>query len=118
MTPAELTAAGQTVFGWRWVSAMARELHLSRRTVCYYRDGERRIPAARAEEIRRLANLGPVGDLIRRSIGKAAPDLPQVRWHRIAVRVLEDLTAAGFVQRDIGPNDRAGQSAGSPPKDR
>jgi hypothetical protein len=63
-----------------------------------YKSGERQIPRSIATSIRRLADLGSVGSLVRSSIRRVAPDLPPARSHRIAVQVLADLTGAGLVR--------------------
>jgi len=100
MTPAELIAAGELVYGSRWRAPLAKALGLSRRMIYYYLSGERRISEHTAVRIRRLADLGPVGSLIRSLIRRAAPDLPAARAHRMAVQILSDLGGAGFVQRE------------------
>ena len=61
MTPSELVAAGEAVFGRRWIRPMARALGQDHRSVRYWKAGERPIPAAAAEKIRSLHRIGPVG---------------------------------------------------------
>ena len=98
MTPAELIIAGELVYGSKWRAPLAKALGFSRRMIYFYLSGERQIPEGIAVRIRRLADLGPVGSLVRSSIRRAAPDLPPGRSHRIAVQVLADLTGAGLVR--------------------
>ena len=98
MTPAELIVAGELVYGSQWRTPLAKALGFNRRMIYFYLAGERQIPEGIAVRIRRLADLGPVGSLVRSSIRRAAPDLPPVRSHRIAVQVLADLTGAEFVR--------------------
>jgi hypothetical protein len=100
MTPAELIAAGELVYGSQWRTPLAKALGIDRRQIYDYKSGERQIPREIALCIRRLANLGPVGSLVRSSIRRAAPDLPPVRAHRIAVQILADLTVEGFLAKD------------------
>jgi hypothetical protein len=105
MTPAELPAAGETVYGRRWRTPLAEALCISARMIRHYERGERPIPEDRATRIRKLADLGPIGFTIRASIRKSMPDLPLFRCHQIAARILADLTAAGWLasnQQTIG----------------
>jgi hypothetical protein len=94
----ELIAAGELVYGSQWRKPSAEAVGYSRRMIWYYEFGERQIPEKVAVRIRRLADLGPVGSLVRSSIRRAAPDLPPGRPHHIAVQVLADLTGAGLVR--------------------
>jgi|SRR6478735_2615794 hypothetical protein len=98
MTPAELIAAGELVYGSQWRTPLAKALGIDRRQIHAYKSGERQIPRNIAVGIRRLVDLGPVGSLVRSSIRRTAPDLPPGRSHRIAVQVLADLTSAGLVR--------------------
>ena len=97
MTPAELAAAGESVYGPRWRTALARDIHRSTRLISYYLRGEHRIPPAVAMQIRAIANIGPIGFIIRHAVRKIAPDLPMFRAHKIAREALKDLTAAGVI---------------------
>ena len=65
------------------------------RTLCPFSG---RINLHSPDEMQFLADLGPVGSLVRSSIRRVAPDLPPARSHRIAVQVLADLTGAGLVR--------------------
>jgi hypothetical protein len=97
MTPTELTAAGHSVHGHRWRAPLARDIGVSARMIRYYETGEQPIPARRAAQIRKLADIGPIGLVIRGSVGKTAPDLPLNRRHKIARQILADLSAAGVL---------------------
>lgn len=100
MTVTELVAAGESLYGSRWRTPLAKELKLSDRIIRYYETGERRIPEHTAARIRQLADIGRVGFIIRGSVRKAAPDLPPFRCHKIAVQVLADLSAGGLLASD------------------
>ena len=97
MMPAELIAVGKSVFGYGWRGHIARAIGVTRRMIAYWQSGERVIPPERARRIRMLGDMGPVGSIIRASVRTAAPDLAPFLCHRIAVRVLKDLAAAGIV---------------------
>jgi hypothetical protein len=97
MTTAELAAAGESLYGARWRSPLARTLNLSERMIRYYERNERQIPERTAARIRQLADIGPIGFITRGAIRKAAPDLPLFRSHQIAIRVLADLSAVGVL---------------------
>jgi hypothetical protein len=98
MSPAELIAAGELVYGSQWRKPLAEAVGYSRRMIWYYEFGERQIPENVAIRVRHLADLGPVGSLVRSSIRRAAPDLPRGRAHQIAVQILAALTGAGLVR--------------------
>jgi len=97
MTPSELTAAGEAVFGPRWMRPLARALGRDHRSVRYWRAGERPIPAAVAEKIRSLHRIGPIGMIIRRVIRAVEPDVSPWSAHRIAVTALAELAKAGLL---------------------
>jgi hypothetical protein len=44
MTPAELIAAGEQVYGSQWRTPLAKALGVNRRLIHYYKCGERQIP--------------------------------------------------------------------------
>jgi hypothetical protein len=120
MMPAELIAVGKSVFGYGWRGHIARAIGVTWRMIAYWQSGERVIPPERARGIRMLGDMGPVGSIIPASVRTAAPDLAPFLCHRIAVRVLKDLAAAGIVlveskgehrQVDLLP-PRAGRQAG------
>jgi hypothetical protein len=98
MSPADLIIAGELVYGSQWRKPLAKAIGYSRRMIWYYESGERQIPENVAISVRRLADLGPVGSLVRSSVKKAVPDLPPVWVHRIAVQILADLTGSGLVR--------------------
>jgi hypothetical protein len=66
--------------------------------ISYWQASERAIPPEIASEIRKLGDIGPVGTIIRAAVRTAAPDLMPYRSHKIAVQVLKDLLAAGWVR--------------------
>src|SRR5271168_5655527 len=74
MTPAELAAACESVYGPWWRSALARAINRSQRLIYYYEYGERRIPPGVAVQIRALADIGSTGIAIRNAVKKAAPE--------------------------------------------
>jgi len=65
----------------------------------YYETGERSIPPERARTIPALADIGPVGNIIRAAVQAAVPDLRAFLSHRIAVQALKALVA-GIVHGD------------------
>ena len=103
MTPAELITAGELVYGSQWRTPLAKALGINRRMIHHYKSGERLIPQEIALCIRRIADLGPVGSLVRSSIRRTAPDLAPARAHRIAVQILADLNAAGLLRKGDAP---------------
>jgi hypothetical protein len=111
MSPAEFIAAGELLYGSQWRTPLANALGYSRRMLRYYEFGERQIPENVAVGVRGLADLGPVGSLVRSSVKNAAPDLPPVWAHRITVQILADLAGAGFLQKEDAPVSARPQSA-------
>src|SRR5271169_2558487 len=99
MTPAELAAACESVYGPWWRSALARAINRSQRLIYYYEHGERRIPPGVAAQIRGLADIGSTGTTIRNAVKKAAPEIHVSVAHSIARQVLADLTAAGWLRQ-------------------
>ena len=55
MTPADLRALGDALYGSRWKSELARALGIHLSTLRDWTSGYQRIPAARVREIRALA---------------------------------------------------------------
>jgi hypothetical protein len=97
MTAVELAGAGESVYGSQWRTPMSKMLNVGTRVIRYWERGERRIPEAIATRIRQLADIGPIGLIIRSSIRRAAPELPRFQSHQIAIEVLADLSAAGII---------------------
>jgi hypothetical protein len=87
MSPAELIAAGELMYGSQWPKPLAKAIGYIRRMIWYHESGERPIQENVAICVRGLADLGPVGSLVRTSIKRAAPDLPPGWAHRIAVQI-------------------------------
>jgi hypothetical protein len=56
MTPSDLRALGETLYGPRWQSQLARALPVNPRTVRYWLSGKRQIRPHVAERIRSLRN--------------------------------------------------------------
>nr|WP_088256986.1 adhesin [Fimbriiglobus ruber] len=54
MTPEELRTAGETLFGQKWQTALARVLPVNPRTVRRWLSGDRKIHPAIAERIKSL----------------------------------------------------------------
>jgi len=97
MTVAELVAAGESLYGSRWRTPLAKAVNIGTRMLWYYERGQRPIPERRAAQIRKLADIGLIGLIIRSSIRKTAPELTRFQSHNIAIEVLKDLTAAGII---------------------
>lgn len=96
MTSAELATTGESLWGSQWRTPLSKALKVGTRVIRYWERGERRIPEAIAASIRQLADIGPIGQIIRGSIRRAAPELPRFQSHQIAIQVLADLSAAGI----------------------
>jgi hypothetical protein len=97
MTPVELAAAGESVYGSQWRTPMSKALNVGTRIIRYWERGERRIPEAMAGRIRQLTDIGPIGLIIRSSIRRTAPELSRSQSHQIAMQVLADLSLAGII---------------------
>lgn len=55
MTPAELRAAGEALYGSRWQAPLAREIGVSRSSVLRWAKGSWPMPSDAADRVRRLA---------------------------------------------------------------
>jgi len=97
ITPAEFIATGELLFGSRWRTPMAKALGLSDRIIRYYQSGERPISPAIAAKIRGLAHIGPVGEVIRTTVRKVAPEVPPFTAQLIARHILADLESLGMM---------------------
>ena len=97
MTPAELSAVAESLYGSQWRMPLSKALKVGTRIIWYWERGERRIPEAIAAKVRQLADIGPIGLVIRSSIRRTAPELPRFQSHQMAIQVLADLSAAGII---------------------
>ena len=97
MTPAELIAAGELLYGRRWKLPLARTVGYGREALHHYSTGRRRIPPLLATRIRTIVNIGPAGAAIRRSIKNSVPELPTFTAHRMARQIVLDLSALGLL---------------------
>jgi len=97
MTSAELAGSGESLYGSQWRTPLSKVLKVGTRVIRYWERGERRIPKAIAAQIRQLADIGPIGLIIRSSVRKIAPELPRFQSHQIAMQVLADLSAARII---------------------
>ena len=98
MTGAELVAAGQAMFGPRWVKPLARAVGKSPRAIRFWRSGEHRIPEPAAAKIRALSLVGPVGTIVRRAVREIIPDAGAWAAHRVAQRAVLELAKAGLLE--------------------
>jgi hypothetical protein len=98
MTVAELIAAGEAIFGARWVKPLARAIGCNHRTVRFWKNGGRRIPEAAAAKIRALCLIGPVGTIVRRAVNELIPNAGPWAAHRVAQRAVLDLVKAGLLE--------------------
>lgn len=112
MSAAELVAAGELVFGSRWRTPLAKALGLSDRVIRYYQSGERRISPPIAARVRSLADIGPVGTVIRATVRKVGPGIPPFTAHRIAKQILVDLGSLGMLAK-CQSGDSKGARSGS-----
>ena len=97
MTPAELVAAAESLYGSQWRTPLSKALKIGTRIIWYWERGERRIPEAIAAQVRQLADIGPIGVIIRSAIRRAAPEMPRFQSHQMALQVLADLSVAGII---------------------
>jgi len=106
MTPAELIAAGQLLYGRRWKLPLARIVGYARESLHHYSAGGRRIPPLLAARIRAMVDIGSVGTAIRNSIKKSMPEIPTFTAHRVAKQIVLDLATLGLLAEnssgDIG----------------
>jgi len=106
MTPAELIAAGELLYGRRWKLPLARTVGYGREALHHYSTGRRRIPSLLAARIRAMVDIGSVGTTIRNSIKKSMPEVPMFTAHRAAKQIVLDLSALGLLAEnssgDIG----------------
>jgi hypothetical protein len=100
MTREELVAAGEAVFGPRWVKPLARAIKWDHRSIRFWKRGQRPIPAEAARRIRKLHQIGPVGIIVRRVLRTAMPKLDPWAAHCAAVQVLSELSKAGLLEQD------------------
>lgn len=98
MAAAELIAAGQAMFGARWVRPLARAIGCNYRTVRFWKNSGRRIPDAAAAKIQALGVIGPVGIIVRRAVKEVIPDVGPWAAHRVAQRAVLDLLKAGLLE--------------------
>src|SRR6185437_9343919 len=98
MTVAELVAAGESIFGARWVKPLARAIGINHRTVRFWKNGGRRIPGSAAAKIRALYLIGPVGTIVRRAVNELISDAGPWAAHRVAQRAVLDLVKAGLLE--------------------
>ena len=97
MTPAELIAAGELLYGRRWKLPLARTVGYGREALHCYSIGRRRVPPLLAARIRAIVNIGPVGTAIRNTIKNSMPEIPTFTAHRTAKQILLDLISLGMV---------------------
>jgi hypothetical protein len=103
MTREELVAAGEAIFGPRWVRPLGRAIDWDYRSVRFWKRGQRPIPAEAARRIRKLHQIGPVGTIVRRVLRAAVPKLDPWTAHCAAVQVLSELSKAGLLEQDSAP---------------
>src|SRR5258705_4947792 len=101
MTPAELIAAGELLYGRRWKLPLARTVGYGREALHCYSIGRRLVPPLLAARIRAIVNIGPVGTAIRNSIKKSVPEMPTFTAHRVATQIVLDLTALGLLAENF-----------------
>src|SRR6202040_1636333 len=105
MTPAELIAAGELLYGRRWKLPLARTVGYGREALHRYSTGGHPIPPPLAPPPRAFVNIGPAGTAIRRSIKNSMPEIPTFTAHRVATQIVLDLTGLGLLaensSRDI-----------------
>jgi len=70
MTPDDLATAGRALYGDRWQTSLARDLHVSDRTMRRWLAGEFAIPAAVAAELRAvlIGRSNAIGSIVRYTV--------------------------------------------------
>jgi hypothetical protein len=93
----ELAIAGRTIFGPRWVRPLARALDCSPALIKQCRKGQRALSGEAAARVRAMADLGPVGQLIRKVVEEAFVDARPIQTHRVASRLALELSKANLL---------------------
>jgi hypothetical protein len=109
MTPVELIAAGELLYGRRWKLPLARIVGYGREALLDYSVGRRRIPTFLAARVRAIVNIGPAGTAIRISIKNSIPELPTFTAHRVARQIVIDLAALGLIAENSSGDSRVPQ---------
>jgi hypothetical protein len=114
MTSLELTALAEAMFGPRWVRPLARVIGWHYRSVRCWKHARRSVPLDAAEKIRAVANIGPVGVILRAAVKKTIPDADPWSAHRVAQQALRDLVRAGLLDEQYprsnqSPNESESQ---------
>jgi len=97
MTPVELAALAEAMFGSRWVRPLSRLIGWHYRSVRCWKHARRSVPLDAADKIRGLANVGPVGVIVRSAVRKAMPEADPWSAHRVAQQTIRDLVRAGLL---------------------
>jgi hypothetical protein len=99
MTPVELAAHAEAMLGPRWVRPLSRLIGWHYRSVRCWKHARRSVPLEAADKIRRLANIGPVGVIVRAAVKKAMPEADEWSAHRVAQQTIRDLVRAGLLDQ-------------------
>jgi hypothetical protein len=102
MSSQKLTILAESMFGPRWVRPLSRVIGWHYRSVRCWKHARRSVPLNAAEKIRAVANIGPVGVIIRAAIKKTIPEADVWSAHRAAQQALKDLAGAGLLD-DVQP---------------
>ena len=100
MLLAELSATAGAMFGPKWGKPLARAIGRSPRAVRFWKTGDRPVPPAAAEKIRELANIGPVGMIVRAAVRKVIADVAPWAAHLVAQQAVADLARAGLLDKE------------------
>jgi hypothetical protein len=106
MTPAQLVALAESVYGPRWRRPLARAIGRSPRLIRHLESGDRSITAQVEGEIVAALHLGPVGQIVRGSVRKAWPSCDPLKAHSISRQAESDLLGSGLVRQIESPGRR------------
>jgi hypothetical protein len=111
MGPEELAAIAGSVFGSRWLRPLARMLECNPGLIRSCKKGERVLSGEAAAKVRALADIGPVGEIVRRILERTIRDTRPVITHGVATAIVTELTNAGLL---VPAAQRTPVSAGRP----
>jgi hypothetical protein len=97
MTPVELAALAEAMFGPRWVRPLSRLIGWHYRSVRCWKHARRSVPLDAADKIRGLAGIGPVGVIVSAAVKKTMPEADPWSAHRVAQQAIRDLVRAGLL---------------------
>lgn len=95
MTPKEFTELAESVYGDKWRKPLAREIGRSPKMIRVYVSGLSPIPEPIAAQLRKLANIGPEGEIVKAAVQRHIPTVKPVTAHQIAADVASQIKNGG-----------------------